>query len=134
MFQLRYVDTCMADSEGRGNTGFKASNSVEARGGPVRKQVGDDLCGLASADGDEVAVAHAELDLGVGGLVGVEELELNSARGKDVLAGLREVIEDEHRRAEGGIEGGRHCSLKVEGYVMPYVGIYMCVCMCMYVE
>lgn len=79
MSQLRYLDTCMADSEGRGNTSFKASNSVEARGGPVRKQVRDDLCSLASADGDEVTVAHAELDLGVGGLVGVEELELDSA-------------------------------------------------------
>lgn len=115
MFQLIYVVTCMADSEGRGNTGFKASNSVEARGGPVREQVRDDLCGLAGPDGDEVAVAHAELDLGVGGLVGVKELELDSTGGKDVLAGLGEVIEDEHSRAEGGVEGGRHCWLRLEG-------------------
>lgn len=122
----------MADSEGRGNTSLKASNSVEARGGPVRKQVRDDLSGLARADGDEIAVAHAELDLGVGGLVSVEELELDSARGKDVLAGLGEVIEDEHRRAEGGVEGGRHCLLRVEGYVMPYVGVCVCMCMCIY--
>lgn len=76
----------MADSEGRGDTSLEAGDGMEARGGPVGEQVGDDLGGFASANGDEVAVAHAELDLGVGCLVGVEELELDSARGKDVLA------------------------------------------------
>lgn len=90
----------MFDSQGRGNAGLKAGNSMQAGGGPVAEQVRDDLGRLASADGDEVAVGHAELDLGIGCLVGIEELELDAALGEDVLAGLGQVIEDEHGGAK----------------------------------
>ena len=100
--------TCMVDSQGRGNASLEAGNGVQARGRPVREQVRDNLGRLAGADRNEVAVAQPQLDLGVGGFVGVEELELDAARGEDVLAGLGEVIEDEHRGADGGV-AGRHC-------------------------
>jgi len=91
----------MFDCQGRGDSALEAGDSVEAGGGPVGEEVGDDLGGLAGANSDEVAVAHTKLDFGVGGLVGVEELEVDTARGEDVLAGLGQVIEDEH----GGLEG-----------------------------
>lgn len=76
----------MADSQGRSNSSLEASDGMQAGGGPVAEEVRDDLCGLAGADGDEVAVGHAQLDLGVGGLVRIEELEHDAAVGEDVLA------------------------------------------------
>jgi len=45
------------------------------------------ISAVLGADGDEVAVGHAELDLGIGCLVGIEELELDAALREDVLAG-----------------------------------------------
>lgn len=95
----------MLDGQGRSNSSLETGDGMEAGGWPVGEEVGDNLGGLAGADGDEVAVAHTELDLGVGGLVCVEGLEVDAARGQDVLAGLGQVIEDEHRGADW-VRGG----------------------------
>ena len=78
--------TCMFDSQGRGNTTLEASDCVEARGGPVGEKVGNDLGSFASADGDEVAVAHSKLDFSIRCLVGIEILKLDATRGEDMLA------------------------------------------------
>lgn len=90
----------MFDGQGRGNASLKAGDGVQAGGGPVAEQVRNDFSRLASADGDEVAIRHAKLDLGVGCLVGIEEFELDAALREDVLAGLGQVIEDEHGGAK----------------------------------
>lgn len=101
----------MADSQGRGYSSLEACDGMQAGSGPVAEKVGDDLSGLAGADGNEVAVGHAQLDLGVGRLVGIEELEHDAAVCKNVLARLGQVIEHQHGGAKS-VDGG-HC-LRVE--------------------